>query len=305
MKKLLFILPLFALVACGEGDSIEEPVVLDTYEHRLSYTLGAMNAKSIVQSNDPNVNKYDKEQMAEGFEDGLTTEQSQDCMETLRKLFGANGQDFDTTYLEEGSRCIGRITATSFYTELTNTGEIGKIDNEKLIIGFKHGLYGNDTVITQADQMKLVDEFIKNVTAKKEKETEATWGENKTIGEAFLAENSKKKGIVVTASGLQYEVIKPGSGLDKPVPSSQVTVHYHGTLIDGTVFDSSVDRGQPYSTGVTQVIAGWTEVLQLMPKGAKYRVYVPQELAYGAYPQPGGAIKPYSALIFDVELLDF
>ena len=134
-------------------------------------------------------------------------------------------------------------------------------------------------------------------------EGEKKFGKNKEVADAFLAENTKKVGVTTTASGLQYEVIDAGSG-DKPGPQSNVTVHYHGTLIDGTVFDSSIERGQPARFGVNQVIKGWTEALQLMPKGAKYRLYIPQDLAYGATPHPGGPIEPYMALIFDVELLE-
>ena len=134
-------------------------------------------------------------------------------------------------------------------------------------------------------------------------EGEKKFGKNKEVADAFLAENTKKEGVTTTASGLHYEVIDAGSG-DKPGPQSNVTVHYHGTLIDGTVFDSSIERGQPASFGVNQVIKGWTEALQLMPKGAKYRLYIPQDLAYGATPHPGGPIEPYMALIFDVELLE-
>lgn len=121
-------------------------------------------------------------------------------------------------------------------------------------------------------------------------------------GDAFLAENAKKPGITVTASGLQYEVLNAGSGA-KPSRADKVRTHYHGTLIDGTVFDSSYNRGQPAEFPVSGVIAGWTEALQLMPVGAKYRLYIPHNLAYGER-GAGGAIKPYSALIFDVELLD-
>lgn len=124
----------------------------------------------------------------------------------------------------------------------------------------------------------------------------------KKEGEDFLANNESKEGVISTSSGLQYEVINNGTG-PKPGPTDSVTVHYHGTLIDGAVFDSSVHRGQPATFGVNQVISGWTEALQLMSVGSKYRLYIPQELAYGANPHPGGAIKPYSALIFDVELL--
>ncbi|GAF01455.1 FKBP-type peptidyl-prolyl cis-trans isomerase [Saccharicrinis fermentans] len=125
--------------------------------------------------------------------------------------------------------------------------------------------------------------------------------ENKKAGEAFLAENGKKANVVTTASGLQYEIIKEGKG-PKPTPADKVKVHYHGTLLDGTVFDSSVDRGEPATFGVTQVIKGWTEALQLMPAGSKYKLFIPGNLAYGSQGQ--GAIGPNQLLVFEVELLD-
>jgi FKBP-type peptidyl-prolyl cis-trans isomerase FklB len=126
--------------------------------------------------------------------------------------------------------------------------------------------------------------------------------ENLDKGVAFLAENAKKEGVKTTASGLQYEVIKAGDG-PKPKATDEVKVHYHGTLIDGKVFDSSVDRGEPTEFPLNRVIPGWTEGVQLMPKGAKYRFFIPYDLAYGER-GAGADIKPYSALIFEVELLD-
>lgn len=126
---------------------------------------------------------------------------------------------------------------------------------------------------------------------------------NKLAGEKFLAENFKKEGVTTTISGLQYEVIENGAGAS-PSSTDQVTVHYHGTLLDGSVFDSSVDRNSPATFGVNQVIPGWTEALQLMKIGSKYRLYIPQELAYGQHPHPGGPIQPFMALIFDVELIE-
>lgn len=120
-------------------------------------------------------------------------------------------------------------------------------------------------------------------------------------GEAFLAENAKRAEVTVTASGLQYEVLVAAEG-EKPTRSSTVRTHYHGTLIDGTVFDSSYQRGEPAEFPVSGVIAGWTEALQLMSPGSKLRLYVPHELAYGER-GAGNAIAPFSALIFDVELL--
>lgn len=121
-------------------------------------------------------------------------------------------------------------------------------------------------------------------------------------GQAFLEKNKTKPGVKVTASGLQYEVIKEGNGGDKPLPTSQVSAHYHGTLLDGTVFDSSVQRGQPFKTGVNQVIQAWQEALQLMTPGTKLRIYCPSNLAYGER-GAGGNIGPNQVLIFEMELL--
>ena len=126
------------------------------------------------------------------------------------------------------------------------------------------------------------------------------YGETKAQGEEFLAANKLREGVITTESGLQYEVIKQGKG-PKPTADSKVKVHYHGTLIDGTVFDSSVDRGEPIEFSLNQVIKGWTEGVQLMPVGSKYKFYIPQDLGYGS--RAAGQIPPYSTLIFEVELL--
>ena len=124
----------------------------------------------------------------------------------------------------------------------------------------------------------------------------------KQVGEEFLAKNAKKSGVKVTASGLQYEVLKEGKG-EHPVATSKVKVHYHGTTPEGVVFDSSVERGEPISFGLDQVIKCWTEGVQLMKVGAKYRFYIPQELAYGPS-SPSPTIKPYMPLVFEVELIE-
>ena len=126
------------------------------------------------------------------------------------------------------------------------------------------------------------------------------YGNVKEEGEKFLEENKLRAEVITTESGLQYEVLKKGKG-KTPTTNDKVKVHYHGTLINGTVFDSSVDRKEPVTFGVTQVIPGWTEALQLMSVGSKFKLYIPQELAYGA--QQAGQIPPFSTLIFEVELL--
>ncbi len=124
---------------------------------------------------------------------------------------------------------------------------------------------------------------------------------NRAAGEAFLAENKKRAGVVALPSGLQYEILKEGNGR-RPSATDKVQCHYHGTLIDGTVFDSSVQRGTPAVFGVNQVIAGWVEALQLMPEGSKWRLYIPSDLAYGKH-GAGDKIGPNATLIFDVELI--
>ena len=123
---------------------------------------------------------------------------------------------------------------------------------------------------------------------------------NKAEGEEFLVNNAEKEGVIILESGVQYEILKDGEG-EKPELTDKVTTHYHGMLINGNVFDSSVNRGTPASFPVNGVIQGWQEILQLMPVGSKWRVYIPQEMAYGA--QGAGSIPPYSALIFEIELL--
>ncbi len=124
---------------------------------------------------------------------------------------------------------------------------------------------------------------------------------NKIAGEQFLATNKTKSGVTTLADGMQYEILKAGDGA-KPKLTDEVLVHYHGTLIDGSIFDSSVDRGQPISFPLNGVIQGWTEILQLMPVGSKWKVYIPYQLAYGDR-AAGPMIKPYSTLIFEIELL--
>lgn len=156
--------------------------------------------------------------------------------------------------------------------------------------GFVNGMAGYDALLTR----EQASEYVQNTM------NTLRFGNTKAEGEQFLAENALKEGVTVTESGLQYEVLKAGKG-KCPQATDRVKVHYHGTLIDGTVFDSSVERGEPATFGLNQVIKGWTEGLQLMPVGSKYRFYIPQELGYGA--RATGQIPPYSTLIFEVELL--
>lgn len=155
--------------------------------------------------------------------------------------------------------------------------------------------------MTFDEAKRIVNEYFAKLESEMQAEAAKQGEVNRKNGEAFLTENAKREGIKVTESGLQYEVLESGKG-DSPKASDNVEVHYTGKLIDGTVFDSSVERGVPASFGVTQVIPGWVEALQLMHEGDKWRLYIPSDLAYG----PNGAgdvIGPNMTLIFDVELL--
>lgn len=186
-----------------------------------------------------------------------------------------------------------------------------EVERDLFIQGYQNGMDSINLLLEQKDISKTLSDYFRERQQIKSKEkaeqaktnAEEEFGDIKTAGEKFLADNKLKEGVVTTDSGLQYIVMKKGDG-EKPKKSDRVKVHYHGTLIDGTVFDSSVDRGKPYETGVGQVVQGWIEGLQLMNVGSKYKFFVPQELGYGATPRPGGAIKPFAPMVFELELLE-
>ena len=154
---------------------------------------------------------------------------------------------------------------------------------------------GNDPALKPSEAEMYLQQFQAN-------KSNMIGEKNRLEGEQFLAENAKRDGVVSLDNGLQYEVIKMGEG-PKPAVTDKVYTHYHGMLIDGTVFDSSVDRGEPIEFPLNRVIRGWTEILQLMPVGSKWRVYIPYDLAYGER-GAGAAIGPYSTLIFEIELIE-
>lgn len=182
--------------------------------------------------------------------------------------------------------------------EQVASSPIPNIDVSAVVAGVKDALEGSASAVPAEELNEAFKEINELLQAEQEKQAELLSVE----GEAFLAENAKRDEVTVTESGLQYEVINKGDG-NIPTANCTVKTHYHGTLVDGTVFDSSVDRGEPIEFPVNGVIAGWTEALQMMPVGSKWKLYIPHHLAYGAQ-GAGGAIAPFSALVFEVELLD-
>ena len=199
-----------------------------------------------------------------------------------------NAQNLNTE-MEKVSYSLGVNVAKS----VKNQG-LESIDSEAIAQAFTDVFEGNELKISEQESNLILQEYFGKLAEK-------TQSVNVEAGQKFLAENANRGGVVTTATGLQYEVLAEGSG-DSPKETDQVTVHYHGTLIDGTVFDSSVERGQPATFPVNGVIPGWVEALQLMKPGAKYKLFIPSNLAYGER-GAGGAIGPDATLIFEVELI--
>ncbi|MEM9159105.1 MAG: FKBP-type peptidyl-prolyl cis-trans isomerase [Verrucomicrobiota bacterium] len=197
------------------------------------------------------------------------------------------------TASEKISYIIGYNTAMQYVNDPAL-----ELDREAIIQGVLDAMEGEEPGVSQAEVQEASQEL-----QAKQKEIQAAEAEKaKAVGVAFLAENGKKEGIMTTESGLQYEVLKKGESDKSPVATDSVTVHYHGTRIDGGVFDSSVDKGSPATFRLNGVIKGWTEGLQLMNVGDKFKFYIPSEMAYGAR-SPSRDIPPHSTLIFEVELI--
>ena len=199
--------------------------------------------------------------------------------------------------LQIGQQITGRIIE-GINNQLFAGDSTQALNQDNFIAGFVSALKKKPGMVTPEEASAYVQT---HADAIKAKALEAKYGENKVAGEKFLAENAKKEGVKTTESGLQYKVIKEGKGAI-PTETSTVKVHYKGTLVDGTEFDSSYNRNEPTSFRANQVIKGWTEALTMMPVGSKWELYIPQELAYGA--RETGDIKTFSTLIFEVELLE-
>lgn len=176
------------------------------------------------------------------------------------------------------------------------------LDIDDFAKAIKDILSGNEPAVGDAETQTLVKDFFEKQEAKQRAAAAEKFKDTKEKGEKYLAENAKKEGVVTLPSGLQYQIIKEGNGR-KPKATDKVKCHYEGMLIDGTLFDSSIQRGEPATFPLNGVIAGWTEGLQLMQEGAKYRFFIPYNLGYGEH-GAGASIPPFAALVFDVELIE-
>jgi len=218
------------------------------------------------------------------------------------KQFSGERSTFDTIDFKSFASSFAKSKLSEEYLKFRKQ-QFDTINEAAYMQGFLNTLAtSNNGVFNEQSADAILNTQFTSVRAKKDAEAKALADENLKKGQAFLEENKTKEGVITLESGLQYQIITAGNG-PKPTTADQVKCHYHGTLIDGTVFDSSVDRGEPATFAVTGVIKGWTEALQLMPVGSKWKLFIPAELAYGEQAR-GEKLPGNSALIFEIELLE-
>ncbi|EGF57111.1 FKBP-type peptidyl-prolyl cis-trans isomerase [Bacteroides fluxus] len=283
MKKVTFLMALAVAAGLASCTAQSPKANLKTDVDSLSYAFGMSQTEGIEQYFMQQ--GIDSTQMADflkGFNEGATKLGKKDAAYIAGLQLGQM----------VSKRWVEGLNQQIFGTDSTKT-----ISRENLLAGFVAGVI-NKGVMSKEEARAFTQT---SMDAIKEKANAEKYADNKAAGEKFLAENKAKEGVVTTPSGLQYKIITKGNGAI-PADSSKVKVNYKGTLIDGTEFDSSYKRNEPATFRANQVIKGWTEALTMMPVGSKWELYIPYDLAYGTR-ETGGQIKPYSTLIFEVELL--
>lgn len=271
-------------------------VITDTAAVRIDYSTRIETETDAIKKN-----KLEKEFKTKL--DSLTVANTVNLEEFLIGFSQTIKQDKSKSAFNSGVAIGSQLSSMTENFSKEVLGGEGRFNADAFISAFSNSLKGDKLLLENAEE--VVQEAVQRGQAEKEaaqaEEVKAQYATQIAEGEKFMAENKTKPGVVSLPSGLQYKVITEGTGA-KPLASDRVTVHYRGTLVDGTTFDSSIDRGEPATFGVGQVIKGWTEALQLMPVGSKWMLYIPSDLAYGSRDQ--GVIKPFSNLIFEVELID-
>ena len=288
MKKWLIIAPLGFIFSCGEDTKIEEVLELEDFEDRIGYVLGSLNAESIMQSGEQ-MNDLNKELLVEGFNENFNENDCSECDDVLMDLFGPYFQDFDTAYIDAGSKCLGKKTGFAFYTDMVRMGGLDKLDLEMVKAGFRHGVNDTDTLIDEAERRTMVQDFITDL--------------NVLNGDKMMAKAKSIDGAQVFDNGIVMLTIEEGSG-SYPGATDDVEVEYILTSSLGDTIQSSYEMKKmsgsddPVALSLNGgVIAGWSYVLPKMKKGGTYRIYVPWDLAYG---EQGGK----ESLCFRIELIN-
>ena len=271
---------------------------LSSEKDSISYILGLEMSKPFIT--DTVFSKLNKTLITKGFNDDVKSYSVDSCMMIVQSYMSSIELRKDASFANQCAQSVGRLNRSEIQKTFTDLEATEIIDMSTVQLGFNDGLSLKNVFNNDTNSVKILFASLKTQMDEKYKKSIQAYEKE---GVDFLKKNENKKGVKQTFSGLQYKVLKKGNG-KKPSASSRVKVHYKGTLISGETFDSSYDRGVPAEFGLSQVIPGWTEGLQLMSVGSKFEFFIPQELAYGANPQPGGIIKPYSLLIFEVELLE-
>jgi FKBP-type peptidyl-prolyl cis-trans isomerase FkpA len=294
-KSIIASLLLAVLVACGGKKGEENALPLNSEKQKISYLMGADNAGQLIQ--DPNFAKYNKEEILKGFEVGLNDEKSFDqaCQKTIQDLLGPTQQEFNEKYVKEASLCIGKFLGGMFKTSWTQAKSFSEFEKEYLVYGFKLGINKNDTLIKPELKQTMLKTFMEKINGRVMTEV------NKKESEYF----SKVKtfaNIQELPNGLFMETIQAGKGAN-PTASSDVKAHYVLLNVKGDTLQSSLTRG-PQVFNLNGVIPGWTVGIPFMKKGGKYKLYVPQAMAYGKDSPDPNTIPPFSTLVFYIELID-
>lgn len=294
-----------AAVLFGTAASAQDKTVLTTERDKASYMVGTDIGHSIAPVGpDLDMAAFEKA-IRNAFAGGkplLTPDEAQTTGKALMARISArNGQPSpDGKTPEVGKDKVGLLVGTDVGRSLAPIQE--EIDIPVFLQAIRTTTSNGKALLSEEELNAIRQTFSQKVQSQMQAKAAVAGEKNKTEGATFLAKNKVTKGVFTTPSGLQYMVLRQGAG-QRPRATDRVRVNYHGTLLDGTVFDSSYDRGQPAEFGLNQVITGWTEGVTMMPIGAKYRFWIPSELAYGPKGTPGGPVGPNSTLVFDVELL--
>jgi FKBP-type peptidyl-prolyl cis-trans isomerase len=289
MKK-TFVIIIVAIIlgSCADSKDESSPISFKTQKDKLSYILGAINAKTISNSKEKSLEQLDKDEMIKGFNENLNGKEADGCLQTIQNLFGPNYQDFNKKYIKEGSFCMGRMTGYAFYSDIKKLGALDKVNLAMVKRGYADGLYKRDTTIKEQVMRQMMNDFLVKL--------------NEENGTKMMAKAKKIPGSKVYPNGIVIKTIKEGSG---PLISLQndVKVHYTLTTALGDTMESSRMPNQqgkieplPVSVG-GGIIEGWSFALQNMKKGGIYKVFIPWQMAYGE--QQGR-----QSLCFDMEIME-